>query len=81
MLINRHYIVKQDDYNKSMSTIKLDVHEQCSHMVMLLNGKPMFFDSTKEIQRYVEKMKLRITGTSVQGTTYLVIAQREDSSL
>jgi len=26
-------------------------------------------------------MKLRITGTSVQGTTYLVIAQREDSSL
>ena len=81
MLINRHYIVKQDDYNKSMSTITLDVHEQCSHMVMLLNGKPMFFDSTKEIQRYVEKMKLRITGTSVQGTTYLVIAQREDSSL
>jgi len=64
-----------------MSTIKLDVHEQCSHMVMLLNGRPMFFDSTKEIQRYVEKMKLRITGTSVQGTTYLVIAQREDSSL
>ncbi len=81
MFIKSPYNVKQYYYTKDMKALKLNVPDQCSHMVMLLNGRPIFFESTKEIQRYVEKMKLRITGTSVQGRAYLVIAQKEDSSL
>lgn len=64
-----------------METLRLDVPEECSSMVVLLNGRPIPFNSTNEIKKYVEKMRLRITGTSKQGKTYLVLVQREDSSL
>lgn len=64
-----------------METLRLDVPEECSSMVVLLNGRPIPFNSTNEIKNYVEKMRLRITGTSKQGKTYLVLVQREDSSL
>lgn len=64
-----------------METLRLDVPEECSNMVVLLNGRPIPFNSTNEIKKYVEKMRLRITGTSKQGKTYLVLVQREDSSL
>ena len=64
-----------------MQKIVFDVPKECSLLVMLLNGKPKFFNSTKEIQRYVEKKKLRIIGTSSEGQSFLVQVQREDSSL
>lgn len=64
-----------------METLRLDVPEECSSMVVLLNGRPIPFNSTNDIKKYVEKMRLRITGTSKQGKTYLVLVQREDSSL
>jgi len=64
-----------------METLNLNVPKECSLLVLLLNDKPLFFNSTKEIQRYVEKKKLRIIGTSSEGQSFLVQVQREDSSL
>lgn len=65
----------------NMETIRLDIPSDCKQIVMLLNGGAINFNSTKSLQNYCEKMRLRVTGTSKQGQLYLVQVQREDSSL
>jgi len=76
-----YYKVNSFDYTKSMETLRIDVPKECSTIALLYNRNVLNFNDTKSVQRYCEKMRLRIIGTATQGTLYLVQAIKEDSSL
>jgi hypothetical protein len=64
-----------------METLRLDVPRECSTIALLYNRNVLNFNDTKSVQRYCEKMRLRIIGTSTQGTLFLIQAIKDDSSL
>ena len=76
-----YYKVKPFDYTKSMETLRIDVPKECSTVALLYNRNVLNFNDTKSVQRYCEKMRLRIIGTATQGTLFLIQAIKEDSSL
>ena len=76
-----YYKVKPFDYTKSMETLRIDVPKECSTIALLYNRNVLNFNDTKSVQRYCEKMRLRIIGTATQGTLFLIQAIKEDSIL
>jgi|DEB0MinimDraft_10_1074344.scaffolds.fasta_scaffold07821_5 hypothetical protein len=64
-----------------MKTLLLDVPKQCSSIVVLFNNCAINFNSTNQVRKYCEAMRLRINDTATQGSIFLITVQREDSSL